>query len=68
MDCVPNSTCTKTVQELISFSRQLPSSTESRILFTPSVNSKSYGERYFSYFALTLWKTSDFHSLLFLSE
>ncbi len=38
-------------------SRQLRSSADIRILCIPSVNTKSYGERSFSYTAPTLWNT-----------
>ena len=38
-------------------SRQLRSFADIRILCIPSVNTKSYGQRSFSYTALTLWST-----------
>ena len=38
-------------------SRQLRSSTDSRILCIPSVNTKLYGERSFSYTSPTFWNT-----------
>ena len=38
-------------------SRQLRSSSDNRILCIPSVNTKSYGERSFSFFAPILWNT-----------
>ena len=38
-------------------SRQLRSSADIGILFIPSVNTKSYGERSFSYTSPTLWNT-----------
>ena len=54
------STCPVCLSDLLKIytpSRQLRSSADIRILCIPSVNTKSYGKRSFSYTAPTLWNT-----------
>ena len=49
--------CLSDLREIYTPSRQLRFSADIRILCIPSGNTKSYGERSFSYTAPTLWNT-----------